>query len=63
MTLADLTPMIPELFLLSATCILLLADLWISDQRRGLTHFLALVVVAVTAALVMRDGGGGAPVV
>jgi NADH-quinone oxidoreductase subunit N len=63
MTLADLTPMIPELFLLSATCILLLADLWISDQRRGLTHFLALVVVAVTAALVMRDGGAAAPVV
>jgi NADH-quinone oxidoreductase subunit N len=57
MTLADLTPMIPELFLLSATCVLLLADLWISEQRRGLTHFLALVVLAATAALVMRDGG------
>jgi NADH-quinone oxidoreductase subunit N len=60
MTLADLVPMIPELFLLSATCLLLLADLWISEQRRGLTHFLALVVLAATAALVLRDGGAAA---
>jgi NADH-quinone oxidoreductase subunit N len=61
MTLADLSLMIPELFLLTATCILLLADLWISDQRRGLTHFLALSVLAVAAALVLRDGGAVGP--
>ncbi len=56
MTSADLFAMVPELFLLSATCFLLLVDLWISDQRRGLTHFLALIALAATAALVMRDG-------
>ena len=37
MTSADLFATVPELFLLGATCVLLLVDLWISDQRRGLT--------------------------
>jgi NADH-quinone oxidoreductase subunit N len=60
MILADLAPMVPELFLLSATCLLLLADLWISDQRRGLTHLLALVALVATAALLLRDGGAAA---
>jgi NADH-quinone oxidoreductase subunit N len=61
MTLADLSLMIPELFLLTATCTLLLADLWISDQRRGLTHFVAIAVLAVTAALLLRDSAAIGP--
>jgi NADH-quinone oxidoreductase subunit N len=54
MTTADFVPMLPELFLLGATCALLLIDLFVTDARRGLTHFLALVVLAVTLTLVLR---------
>lgn len=54
MTSSDFYLMLPEIFLLSATCVLLLIDLFISDARRGLTHFLALVVVAATLVLLLR---------
>jgi len=60
MTLADFTPMLPEIFLLSATCALLLLDLFVSDARRGLTHFLGLSVLAATLVLVLRSSGGDA---
>lgn len=55
-TVSDLLPLTPEIFLLSATCVLLLADLFISDARRGLTHFLGILTLVATAALVLRDG-------
>ncbi|MCK7594701.1 NADH-quinone oxidoreductase subunit NuoN [Lysobacter sp. CAU 1642] len=54
MNAADLAPLLPEIFLLSATCALLLIDLFISESRRGLTHFLSLAVLASTAALLVR---------
>jgi len=54
--LADFIPLTPEIFLLSATCALLLLDLFISDARRGLTHFLGLLILLATAALTLRDG-------
>jgi len=56
----DLLPMLPELFLLGATCALLLIDLWVSDARRGLTHFLALLILAATLTLVLRGSDGDA---
>ena len=34
-TSADFLPLLPEIFLLSATCALLLTDLFISPARRG----------------------------
>jgi len=58
MTSADFIPMIPELFLLGATCALLLVDLYVTEARRGLTHFLALVVLAATLTLVLRGADG-----
>ncbi|WP_148716758.1 NADH-quinone oxidoreductase subunit NuoN [Chitinolyticbacter meiyuanensis] len=42
---------LPEIFLLCATCALLLIDLFVSDARRGVTHVLALLVLAVTGVL------------
>ena len=42
----------PELFLLGATCVVLLADLFISDRNRQISYFGALVTLAVTAVLV-----------
>ena len=55
MNATDLVTLLPEIFLLSATCALLLIDLFVSNARRGITHFLALVVLAATAALLVRD--------
>jgi NADH-quinone oxidoreductase subunit N len=55
-TTSDFIPLTPELFLLGATCVLLLADLFISDARRGLTHFLGLLTLVATAALTLRNG-------
>ena len=56
MITADLALLAPELFLLGATCVLLLIDLFLSEQRRGLVHFLALLVLAGTAILTLRNG-------
>ena len=57
LTSADFLPIVPEIFLLSATCVLLLIDLFLSQARRGLIHFLALLILAATAVLTLRDGG------
>jgi NADH-quinone oxidoreductase subunit N len=52
----DFVLLTPELFLLGAACGLLLLDLFISDARRGLTHFLGLLSLLTTVALVLRNG-------
>ncbi|MGQ0800501.1 MAG: NADH:ubiquinone oxidoreductase subunit N, partial [Pseudomarimonas sp.] len=57
-SIPNLQPMVPELFLLGATFSLLLIDLFVSQARRGLTHFLALVVLLVTLTLTLRGGDG-----
>ncbi|MCF6257414.1 MAG: NADH-quinone oxidoreductase subunit NuoN [Gammaproteobacteria bacterium] len=47
----DLMPALPEIFLLTMACIILLADLFISDKNRVLTYLLSLATLGVTAAL------------
>lgn len=59
-TYADLMPLAPELFLLGATCAILLVDLFVSAQRRGLVHFLALLALVATAILTFRMSSGDA---
>jgi NADH-quinone oxidoreductase subunit N len=54
-TLADLLPLRPEIFLCGAAFALLMIDLFLSEQRRGLTHFLALFILAAAAVLTARD--------
>jgi NADH-quinone oxidoreductase subunit N len=54
-TLADLTPLVPEIFVCGAAFALLMVDLFLSDQRRGLTHFLSLFILAGAAVLTARD--------
>lgn len=56
-TRADFIPIVPELFLLGATCAILLIDLFLSEQRRGLIHFLSLATLAATAVLILRAWG------
>ena len=54
MTLAELQLALPEIFVLSAACVILLADLFISDERRGLTHLLALIALVFALILTLR---------
>jgi hypothetical protein len=52
---ADLHTLIPELFVCAAAFALLMVDLFLSPQRRGLTHFLALLILVAAAVLTARD--------
>ncbi len=52
---ADLHTLVPELFVCAAAFALLMLDLFISQQRRGLTHFLALLILVAAAVLTLRD--------
>jgi NADH-quinone oxidoreductase subunit N len=58
LTWNELIPLVPETFLLGATLLLLLVDLFLAPQRRGLTHFLAIVALAFTAILAARPHEG-----
>ena len=46
----NLIAAMPEIVLLSALSIVLLADLWICDKNRHITHLLTLFTLVVTAA-------------
>ncbi len=54
MTIAELQLALPEIFVLSMACVILLADLFISDERRGLTHMLAVLTLLFAAILTIR---------
>ena len=58
-TAADLHLAIPEIFVCAAAFALLMVDLFLSPQRRGLTHFLALLILAAVAVLTVRDMATG----
>ena len=57
-TSADLLPLVPEIFMLGAICALLMTDLFVSRERRGLIHFLAIAILAVAAILTLRGVPG-----
>lgn len=54
MMLFDLQLALPEIFVLTMACVVLLADLFISDARRGLTHLLATLTLVFAAILTAR---------
>ncbi|MGH8029977.1 MAG: NADH-quinone oxidoreductase subunit NuoN [Arenimonas sp.] len=54
---ADLHALLPEIFICSAAFALLMIDLFLTPQRRGLIHFLALLVLVAAAVLTARDMG------
>jgi NADH-quinone oxidoreductase subunit N len=54
-TSADLHTLIPEIFVCAAAFGLLMVDLFLSPQRRALTHFLALLILVAAAVLTVRD--------
>lgn len=50
---ADLVTLRPELFLLGATCAILLIDLFLKPAQRDVTHWLSLLALAATGAFVV----------
>ena len=43
----NLLPAMPEIVLLAVLCVVLLADLWISDDKRFLTHSMSLIGIVI----------------
>ena len=54
MSTAELQLALPEIFIAIMACVILIADLFISDKRRGLTHTLALVTLVFLAIITLR---------
>ncbi|MGB5102178.1 MAG: NADH-quinone oxidoreductase subunit NuoN [Steroidobacteraceae bacterium] len=55
-TSLDLTLAAPEIFLLTAACVILLADLFLDDGRRWVTFVLSLVALAGASWVTARTG-------
>ena len=53
----DLMPALPEIFLLAAACVVLIVDLFLSDRSRGVSYFLTLATLIVTALLIGSSTG------
>ncbi|HEX7914967.1 NADH-quinone oxidoreductase subunit NuoN [Rudaea sp.] len=56
-SLHDLYLLLPEAFLLFATCAVLAVDLLIKPTQRGITHWLSIGTLVITLALVVADRG------
>ena len=51
---ASLQPALPEIFLLSAACLILVIDLFLTERTRLLTYGLSLAALVGAAYLVRR---------
>ena len=56
--ISTLLPVMPEIFLLTATCVILVIDLFLSQQSRMFTYGLALGTLLATIAVVAYVGSG-----
>jgi len=54
MILSELELALPEIFVAAMACVVLVADLFVTEQRRGLTHTLALLVLVFAAIITLR---------
>ena len=54
MILSDLQLALPEIFVAIMACVVLVADLFVTEQRRGLTHTLAVLVLLFAAIITLR---------
>ncbi|HEU0278185.1 MAG TPA: NADH-quinone oxidoreductase subunit NuoN [Rhodanobacteraceae bacterium] len=50
----DLLTLLPELFLTAAACLVLLFDVFLTDDQRDATHWVALLALVVTIYLVIQ---------
>src|SRR5499427_6880516 len=53
-TWASLQPALPEIYLTAAICVLLLADVFFGQRRRGLAPTLTLLILVIGAVLTMQ---------
>ncbi|MFJ3046300.1 NADH-quinone oxidoreductase subunit NuoN [Herbaspirillum chlorophenolicum] len=58
----NLIPVYPEIFLLIATSVILLIDMFLPEAKRIVTYLLSLAVLVVCAVLTIGDLNGGATV-
>ena len=56
-SMADIRAMLPEMFLLASVFTILMADLFIPQKQRSVTHWLSIAVVVVAGVLVWRSIG------
>jgi NADH-quinone oxidoreductase subunit N len=54
MSLSELQLALPEIFVAVTACVVLLADLFVSERRRGLTHTLALLGLFFSGIITLR---------
>jgi len=54
MILSELQLALPEIFVAAMACVVLVADLFVTEQRRGLTHTLAVLVLVFAAIITLR---------
>ena len=50
-TMPDLMPVLPEIFMLSMACVVLVADLFVKQASRGATYILAQATLVIAAVL------------
>lgn len=53
----DLTPLVPELFLLTMTCVILLVDVVLTDKKRLVTYILSQMALLSTIVLISNSFG------
>jgi len=54
MSLNELHLALPEILIATMACVVLIADLFVTEQRRGLTHTLAILTLVFAAIVTMR---------
>ncbi len=55
--MSSLIPVLPELFLLTMACVVLVVDLFLKEQQRIVSYALAQIALLLTAGLTMAVGG------
>lgn len=53
MSINPLQPMLPEILVAAMACVVLIADLFVDERRRGLTHSLALLTLVFAAIVTL----------
>ena len=55
----NFSPAIPEIFILSMACIILILDLYVSDKNRVITYLLSLATLVVATVLTVNESVQG----
>ena len=57
-TATDLIPILPELVILLLASIILVVDLYLKEEDKGINHTLAIIGLLIAIAAVGLSGGG-----